>query len=38
MAYNPPDIKTIIDRIKTDIKSVIKELNPTDQNTFIYSF
>lgn len=37
MAYNPPDIKTIIDRIKTDIKSVIKELNPTDQNTFIYS-
>ena len=37
MAYNPPDIKTIIDRIKTDIKSVIKELNPTDQNTFIFS-
>ena len=37
MAYNPPDIQTIIDRIKTDIKSVIGELNPTDQNTFIFS-
>lgn len=37
MAYNPPNLQTIIDRIKTDIKSVIGELNPTDQNTFIYS-
>jgi hypothetical protein len=37
MAFNPPDIKTKIDRIKTYVKEVLGDLNPTDQNSFIYS-
>lgn len=37
MAFNPPSITEIIDREKTYIKEVLKSLNPTDQNTFLYS-
>lgn len=37
MAYNPPSTQEIIDRLKTYVKSVLGELNPTDQNNFIYS-
>lgn len=37
MAYNPPNTQEIIDRLKTYVKSVLGELNPTDQNSFIYS-
>lgn len=37
MAFNPPSIAEIIDREKTYIKEVLKSLNPTDQNTFLYS-
>lgn len=37
MAFNPPSIEEIIDREKTYIKEVLKSLNPTDQNTFLYS-
>lgn len=37
MAYNPPSTQEIIDRLKTYVKSVLGELNPTDQNSFIYS-
>lgn len=37
MAFNPPSIEEIIDREKTYIKEVLKSLNPTDQNAFLYS-
>lgn len=37
MAYNPPDTQEIIDRVKTYVKSKLGELNPTDQNSLIYS-
>lgn len=37
MAYNPPEITEIIDRLKTYVKEVLGDLNPTDQNNFIYS-
>ncbi len=37
MAYTPPTTQQIIDRLKTYVKSVLGELNPTDQNNFIYS-
>lgn len=35
--YTPPDIDEIISRVKTYIKSELKQLNPTDQNSVIYS-
>lgn len=35
--YTPPDIEEIIARVKTYIKSELKQLNPTDQNNVIFS-
>ena len=37
MPFNPPSIEEIIDREKTYVKEVLNSLNPTDQNTFLYS-
>lgn len=37
MAYEPPEIEVIINRLKTYVKEVLRDLNPTDQNCFIYS-
>lgn len=37
MAFEPPEIEEIIARIKTYIKEVLGDLNPTEQNSFIYS-
>ncbi len=37
MPFNPPSIEEIIDREKTYVKEVLESLNPTEQNTFLYS-
>lgn len=35
--YTPPEVEEIIARCKTYIKGELKQLNPTDQNSLIYS-
>lgn len=35
--FTPPEVDEIIDRCKTYVKGELKTLNPTDQNSLIYS-
>lgn len=35
--FTPPDVKEIIDRCKTYVKGELEQVNPTDQNSVLYS-